>query len=1455
MDNSNRSSSYHNSMSRVSGTSTNNNSNNSNSNSLSPPPLQQPIEQQQIGGLGGGGIGVGGGGTIAGGGGIAGRDPNLSRQPGALLQLIRLSGVANFRDLLINSMDNNDLSDLLSNSVFNYPQQQSATPQFASATQTKGIFGDAVFLDGHTRAVKAVDFSPQDDHVFCSASLDGLLNTYNARHAKLLNSSVVSHMGSNSFTGCKKVILTTGSGRILIYDIHRGSLVQSIEQRCVLTSTQTRIPIAVDSNNCNMFMVPNGSGRGITQVDLRQNGVVRTLDDIHDNHITDIEILEPSWARAFNVSRSNEPIVLTSSMDTTAKIIDSQKQVFKKFEMKSHVYSIAHTPDIEQPTSTSTSSPSSTPSSLRGGNIGSIAIGGDKLNIYPALHGSDSLLSTQLPCTKAIYRLKYTHAGDKLFVATNDGHLRMYHRTMYRKYENKGVVFRHGRDIQDCAISKNDEYVVTASGDHKIGLVRIGEPLFGPSECGDTIRKKKDEAPKLLALTTFQHCHVIDEQSCLERCLEYLLMTTISEATSTTIKSTFERSVFDRVFKNKYIQRQILNQIPLLPKLLHLERTQTVRKDVIYNTFFDSYYCDRRNEYLVSPYPNNFNNLYGDRNSAKDNDYYYYYICRPARTWINVNEMILYNNIRLLADKLKRYDPNMNNSQQQKEEDRLEWKPSDWRSFDDKKRGCKVLMSDWPLYSLFLEKLDGMTVLVTDKMDPTYVTYLLETSIHSSKGDVRFIKTILPPLIESLKIHNQPSDHPQSLWKAIFTESPEEGQQDAASDNIYRDIFSKIFHQVLDYGYVDVLEYLLDTLYNTGGFDPFFDMDEAQDKEFQHRAVRQALIHSEPHLYRFLCSAHPDWIAAYFKEPNSWHVFFGDITTIQKLLLVMEKQKRIEKIPSDCKNNCQLVLEFIENYKYYKHLDFNKQYNIISLILQYRYCNITYTSDNNINLRLLGKSFKEIYSKKLITLNNQNNINNININNNNNNIDNNMEIDDLKNNNNNNQEELEKIFKLFKIYTKLSQFEMESMEGLIRDAIYLGSTAFLLTLLSGLSKIAINLVKYITLYCQDVETIKRCILYSVEDPKEMYQVLVFILEKCDSASKRDELAIWLFECYPAVNIFFSEIPGAMTSPLTAKLLSVMYKTRNSHLSLARIIGHIDDVQVLKIMKANTLGTWDQHIGLLDQIKHSLLTQNLECFEFLMDLAPELPTYFNVHVYSHYYNMAICFNIDPIFVDILGKKLNNPSDSLSLFTFYRMGMYGNYGLLLRSKEEKPHCFNSALISFTEGLIKYNEPKFWKSFVYYHHLADRDEETSNSPPPLNYHQMSSVLIDYNLVFGLAIICARFNLLQISWSVENSSSSSSLSSMGSSTNISLIPPNPYFLPTYLGLGIPNVGIAPNSYYSLGLPNLVPPNVVGIGLPNLMAPNATNKWLHMAYSHSRDKVVDWLKSIIPNDDQQSQQ
>ncbi|KAK2148683.1 hypothetical protein LSH36_487g02021 [Paralvinella palmiformis] len=75
----------------------------------------------------------------------------------------------------------------------------------------------------------------------------------------------------------------------------------------------------------------------------------------------------------------------------------------------------------------------------------------------------------------------YTSNGSLLYSACDNGAV---HR--YRRWPDHhgylGEVLHHKSEVADMDISPYDEYLVTASKDRSVGIMKLGEPNHGPSE-------------------------------------------------------------------------------------------------------------------------------------------------------------------------------------------------------------------------------------------------------------------------------------------------------------------------------------------------------------------------------------------------------------------------------------------------------------------------------------------------------------------------------------------------------------------------------------------------------------------------------------------------------------------------------------------------------------------------------------------------------------------------------------------------------------------------------------------------------------------------------------------------------------------------------------------------------------------------------------------------------------
>ncbi|GIX93494.1 WD_REPEATS_REGION domain-containing protein [Caerostris extrusa] len=125
-------------------------------------------------------------------------------------------------------------------------------------------------------------------------------------------------------------------------------------------------------------------------------------------------------------------------------------------------------------------------------------IGGDVISGYVPEVGIQEKLSEHgsLP----IWKLRYTSNGGILYTACDGGivpqsyFFKNYNSVCniqgadhrYRRYpdhhEFLGEVFSHKSDIQDLDISPYDEYLITASRDKSVGILRLGAPNHGWTE-------------------------------------------------------------------------------------------------------------------------------------------------------------------------------------------------------------------------------------------------------------------------------------------------------------------------------------------------------------------------------------------------------------------------------------------------------------------------------------------------------------------------------------------------------------------------------------------------------------------------------------------------------------------------------------------------------------------------------------------------------------------------------------------------------------------------------------------------------------------------------------------------------------------------------------------------------------------------------------------------------------
>ena len=79
-----------------------------------------------------------------------------------------------------------------------------------------------------------------------------------------------------------------------------------------------------------------------------------------------------------------------------------------------------------------------------------------------------------------VWRMRYTASGNHLFAGLDSGRVCRFERAASGEHTPAGQLLVHeNADIEDIDISITNDYLVTASRDHTVGVVRIGEPRWG----------------------------------------------------------------------------------------------------------------------------------------------------------------------------------------------------------------------------------------------------------------------------------------------------------------------------------------------------------------------------------------------------------------------------------------------------------------------------------------------------------------------------------------------------------------------------------------------------------------------------------------------------------------------------------------------------------------------------------------------------------------------------------------------------------------------------------------------------------------------------------------------------------------------------------------------------------------------------------------------------------------
>lgn len=326
--------------------------------------------------------------------------------------------------------------------------------------------GKPKFLKFHQQSVRGVAFSPRDRYLFCSGGYDGKVNLYSALRLELLlcyqitTMTLARHVSAVRFTSDgSRILAATTARRLSVVDVERGQQLVAYDN-CAF-SGRDRTGLATDPLCPNMAVSVSVNGKGLTLLDLRMPLPLDFVYDLHTGIIRDVTFLHSSWPWS-----NGQSTLLTAGSDGTVKIATLDGRVVHNFNAGHQINTICPTPEPYN-------------IAAEDGFYSVIMSGGDMVSAYVPDVGVQEHLKEQKE--QPIWKLRYTSNGSTLYSGCEDGVLRRYRR--YPDHHHYlGTVYTHKGDIQDLDISPYDEYLVTASKDRSVGVLRLGAPNHGFTE-------------------------------------------------------------------------------------------------------------------------------------------------------------------------------------------------------------------------------------------------------------------------------------------------------------------------------------------------------------------------------------------------------------------------------------------------------------------------------------------------------------------------------------------------------------------------------------------------------------------------------------------------------------------------------------------------------------------------------------------------------------------------------------------------------------------------------------------------------------------------------------------------------------------------------------------------------------------------------------------------------------
>jgi len=301
--------------------------------------------------------------------------------------------------------------------------------------------------------------------LFCSGGYDGKVNVYSALRMELLMCFQITTMAPSKNVNAVKfssdgsrILAATTARSVTVVDVERGEQVSAYDN-CVY-SGRDRTGLAAHPICPFMAVCVAVNGKGISLIDFR---MPLPLDFIYDGQrgiVRDIVFAGPGWPWG----RGLMCTIILGTTDGFVKVCSVDGRLLHNFHAGHSVNTVAVTPE-----------PFSKPQNALGFHS-MVVCGGEKVSGYVPEVGIQEVLKEHK--NESVCKLKYTSTGSLLYSVGKGGVLRRYRR--YPNYhEYLGEVFRHTSDIQDMDISSFDEYLITASKDGKVGLLRLGSPTHG----------------------------------------------------------------------------------------------------------------------------------------------------------------------------------------------------------------------------------------------------------------------------------------------------------------------------------------------------------------------------------------------------------------------------------------------------------------------------------------------------------------------------------------------------------------------------------------------------------------------------------------------------------------------------------------------------------------------------------------------------------------------------------------------------------------------------------------------------------------------------------------------------------------------------------------------------------------------------------------------------------------